>query len=89
MMRGDGLQTGFRPSKADDKAASMYMLSETGSVYVRQASAAQSALPEPSSSNLTPMPARFTMPKRTACKKSSIVYKKDLAGKRQGLFAYI
>jgi len=38
-MRGDGLQTGFRPSKAADNAAASYMRSETGSGYIRQAKA--------------------------------------------------
>lgn len=31
------MQTGFRPSKADDNAASIYMRSETGLAYTRQA----------------------------------------------------
>ena len=36
-MRGGILQTGYRPSKDDNDAASMYMLSETGSDHIAQA----------------------------------------------------
>ena len=36
-MRGDGLQTGFRPSKAGDKAAARCLRAETGSGVLPQA----------------------------------------------------
>ena len=37
MMQGGILQMGYRPSKDDNDAASMYMLSETGSDHIAQA----------------------------------------------------
>ena len=36
-MQGGILQMGYRPSKDDNDAASMYMLSETDSDYIAQA----------------------------------------------------
>ena len=36
-MQGGIFQMGYRPSKDDNEAASMYMLSETGSDYIAQA----------------------------------------------------